>query len=87
MKQADDNKTLELLPVVRPRGRPVTGEAKTAAKRKAEHRARLAERGLVPMTVNIPSDLHAQLTKFLQFKDTTKDKVIERFLRQALRKR
>lgn len=87
MKDGADTKTGELIPLTRPRGRPATGEGKSAAVRKREQRARFKEKGLVPMTVNIPLDLFVQLTKFLQFKDTTKDEVVERFLRHALRKR
>lgn len=91
MKQVNDTVTVEL--PLRTRGRPAvhaqTPEAlrKAAAERQAVRRAKLREAGLVPLTVNVPSDLHAQLTKFLEFKDVTKDVVVERFLRNALRKR
>jgi len=87
MRQPDDDKTVELFPIPRGRGRPKTGQGKTAAERQADRRARLKEQGLVPMTVNIPADLHERLLKFLEFKGTTKDEVVERFLRNALRKR
>lgn len=92
MKAKNDFSTIEL-PIARPRGRPPTTaqtpEAlrKAAALRQAKRRIKLKENGLVPLTVSIPADLHLQLTKFLQFKDTTKDAVVERFLRHALRKR
>lgn len=87
MKHPDDTKTMELIPVVRGRGRPPTGEGKSAAQRQAIRRSKLREAGLVPITVNIPVDLRDQLKKFLEFKPETKDQVIERFLRNALRKR
>lgn len=40
MKDAADNKTLDLLPVPKKRGRPSTGKAKTAAERMRELRQR-----------------------------------------------
>lgn len=87
MKQANDHKTVDLFPGSRGRGRPPSSDTKTAAQRQAERRQRLREEGLVPLTVHIPAELHAKLTKFLQHKDTTKDVVLERFLSNALRKR
>ena len=87
MKDHNDHKTVEMIPLVRGRGRPPTGEALTAAERQRQRRARLKDAGLLPLTVNLPADLHEKLSKFLEFKDQTKDEVIERFLRNALRKR
>ncbi|MDD5272670.1 MAG: hypothetical protein PHU14_08130 [Methylovulum sp.] len=40
MKQPDDNRTLTLIPEPKKRGRPATGNARTAAQRKADQRAR-----------------------------------------------
>lgn len=91
-KQKSDFSTHEL-PISRPRGRPPLVEQTpeglrlAAARRKAQHRARMKEIGLVQLTVNIPADLHAQIKKFLEFKPETVDQVVERFLRQAMRKR
>lgn len=85
MKQASDNKTLELLP--RGRGRPSTGDAMTPAQRQAERRARLKAEGLLPLTVNLPCELHVALAKYMQFKDITKDDVLERAVRAFIRKR
>lgn len=87
MKQLEDKKTVDLFPIPRVRGRPPTGAAKSAAERQAARRERLREAGKMPLTVNVSADLHRRLTKFLEFKDTTKDEVVERFLNHALRKR
>lgn len=40
MKDAADNKTLEMIGAAKKRGRPATGEAKSAAERKREQRNR-----------------------------------------------
>lgn len=40
MKQEQDNKTIELIPEIKKRGRPATGEAMTAAERKKAQRHR-----------------------------------------------
>lgn len=87
MKQAEDTKTVELFPVPGRRGRPVTGEGKTSAQRQAIRRARLKEAGVVSLTVTIPADLHQRLVEFVQFKDMSKDKAVEKFLRQGFRPR
>jgi len=85
MKDSHDNKTGELVPVKRKRGRPSTGNAMTAAERQAAYRAR---NGLRSVTVELPADLVDQLDEYLRFKDTTKNAVFERLLRtQLLRKR
>lgn len=91
MKQEADNVTLELLDapgVRRQRGRPATGEAKTAAERKKAQRDRLAVEGKVTFTCVLPLEVVQALDKFLQFKDETKDQLVERVLRdRLLRKR
>lgn len=51
MKDVNDNQTVELLPVRRPRGRPRTGKAMTHAERQAKYRARVAE-NTVTVTFN-----------------------------------
>jgi hypothetical protein len=43
MKDASDNKTLELIPAVKKRGRPATGNAMTAAERMRKMRRRIAD--------------------------------------------
>lgn len=88
MKQAEDFKTMELLPVVRRRGRPATGEAKSGAVRAAERRERLRLAGIVPVTVNLPIEVLEALQAFVKFKDLKIDDVIEKAVRQAvMRKR
>lgn len=86
MKDAHDKKTGELVePAKRGRGRPASGQAMTAAERKAAQRARS---GLVTVTVDLPADLVAGLEEYLRFKDTTKNEVFARLIRtQLLRKR
>ena len=51
MKDAHDKQTPDLLPTKRPRGRPSTGKAMTAAERQAKYRAKVAENN-VTVTVN-----------------------------------
>jgi hypothetical protein len=51
MKDAHDKQTPDLLPSKRPRGRPATGKAMTAAERQAKYRAKVAENN-VTVTVN-----------------------------------
>lgn len=48
MKDAADNKTLELIPVPKKRGRPSTGQAKTAAQRMRELRHRSRQKITAP---------------------------------------
>lgn len=85
MKQSLDTSTLELPSIPRPRGRPVTGCAMTAAERKRKQRQ---ASGLVPVTIELPSDLVDQLNEFLRFKDTTKNALFSKLIRtQLLRKR
>lgn len=86
----DDNRTLALdLPGGKGRrGRYATGAAKSGAQRQADRRARLAGQGVGVLTVHIAQDVLDALTKHVQFKDVTKDSVVERLLRnQLLRKR
>lgn len=91
MKVVADTKTLDLegVPGVRrQRGRPATGEAKTAAQRKKEQRERLVSEGKVAFSCVLPIEVVEALDKFLQFKDETKDQLVERVLRdRLLRKR
>jgi hypothetical protein len=86
MKDTHDQVTRELVePPKRGRGRPASGQAMTAAERKAAQRARS---GLVAVTVDLPPDLAAGLEEYLRFKDTTKNEVFARLIRtQLLRKR
>ena len=57
MKYALDNQAADLLPTIRPSGRPRTGKALSGAERQAAYRARQAE-NLVTVTFN-RSDLPA----------------------------
>lgn len=85
MKDTNDRRTGELVPVKRKRGRPVSGSAMTPAERQAAYRAR---NGLVPVTVELPDELVDELNEYLRFKDTTRNAVFEKLLRtQLLRKR
>lgn len=44
MKDSKDQKTIDMLPMPKKRGRPVTGKAKSQAQRQAEYMARKKER-------------------------------------------
>lgn len=86
MKDANDKVTGELVELPkRGRGRPSTGQAMTPAERQAAYRARNA---LVPVTVDLPRDLVEGLNEYLKFKDTTRNEVFAKLIRnQLLRKR
>lgn len=51
MKDVNDNQTVDLLPMKRPRGRPSTGKALPGAVRQAKYRAKMAEK-TVTVTFN-----------------------------------
>lgn len=87
MKQATDFSTIDMLPGSRGRGRPVTGQALSAAERKRKSRA--AKAGVVStLTVELPADVVEAMREFLEFKDETQSQLIARLLRsQLLRKR
>jgi hypothetical protein len=72
---------------IRQRGRPATGHAKTGAQRQSARRERLKLEGKGQLTVELPQDVLDGLSKFIQFKDLTKDQVVERLLRQQLMRR
>lgn len=85
MKQIDNEFTVELFDKPR-RGRPRgVFPAMTAAERMRKSRE---ERGLVTLTVQIPSELFAGLNEYMKHKDLTKNQVIEKLIQnQLLRKR
>ena len=65
MQDSADKSTADLLPVVRPRGRPVTGKAKTPAQRQAAYRRNKQMNGessqrtlnvWLPLTVRLACD-------------------------------
>jgi hypothetical protein len=78
-------KQLSIEGIKRPRGRPVTGKAQSAAERVRASRER---RGLVAVTIDLPADLVDQLNEYLQFKGVTKNEVFAKLIQsQLLRKR
>lgn len=88
-KQLEDSKTVDMMApgsgVVRQRGRPPTGAAKSPAERKRESRARA---GVKALAVDLPVDLLDALEEYRLGKDLTLAAVIEKLLRtQLLRKR
>lgn len=96
MIQANDNKTGDLLtvlavpdaPVKRPRGRPASGLALSAAERQAARRERLRASGVEPLTFLVDDEVAAALRKFVEFKDMTQAQAINAILRdRLLRKR
>lgn len=87
MKQVDDDKTIDLVDqpgVVRQLGRPATGKAMTDAERQKLRRQRLAKEGMTTLSVVIPDEVMKAVDHFLQFKAETKDKLVERVLRDRL---
>jgi hypothetical protein len=72
----------------RPVGRPSTGKAMTSAERQRARRERLKASGVGFITVALPVDVLAALDKFVEFKDLSKDEVLERIIRrEVMRKR
>jgi hypothetical protein len=85
VKQVGDKQTGDLLDgFIRQRGRPATGNAKSAAQRKRESRERLRQAEVGFLTVQLPLELIDGLREFVKFKDVSQDKVVERLLRQQL---
>jgi hypothetical protein len=90
MKVPEDNKTIDMLgEPKRGRGRPRNPEgAKTGADRQKAYRERKEAAGVGFLTVSLPLDLLAALDEFIRFKDSNKDAVLEKLIRnQLLRKR
>lgn len=87
MAQIAGGAIAELPGVARRPGRPASGKALTPAERKRAQRARLALEGVGEIAVRLPVALIERLEEFRQFKDTTKDEVVERALVAFFRKR
>jgi hypothetical protein len=72
----------------RPRGRPVTGSAKSAAERQQARRARLKASGGEVITVTVDMDVVAALRRFVESRKITQGEAVSRILRDhLLRKR
>lgn len=85
MATPKDPRQLDLVAAAnRQRGRPATGEAKTAAERQRARREKLKKAGVGTMTIQLPVDVISAVHRFLKFKDETQDQLIERLLRQQL---
>lgn len=85
MAVLNDHRQLDLVAAAnRQRGRPATGEAKTAAQRQRDRRQKLKNAGVGSMTIQLPVEVIDAVHHFLKFKDETQDQLIERLLRQQL---
>lgn len=88
-----DDVTIELPGVPKRRGRPPTGNALSAAERKAAQRARQAAAGLETVTVDLPKDVAEALRAYCARKvadsePVTLGQAVEKILRdRLLRKR
>lgn len=88
MRQAEDTLTGDLpgikaASVTKKRGRPAVYASN--ADKAAAYRAR---KGIKPLTVELPADLHAEFEAWIKAKGQKKSEVIARLLRtQLLRKR
>jgi formylmethanofuran:tetrahydromethanopterin formyltransferase len=77
-----------LSPAKRPRGRPATVVAMSAAERQRARRERLRAVGGDVLTVSVDADVLEALRKFVEFKDMTQGEAVTRILRdRLLRKR
>lgn len=86
MKQAEDKRTIDPLGFPkRGRGRPRGDQpAKSGAERQKALRDRLGASGRGFLTISLPLDMIVALDEFIKFKDTNKDAVIEKLVRQQL---
>jgi hypothetical protein len=89
MKQADDNKTIDMLGLKRGRGKPKGDTpALTSAQRQAARVERLRASGVDFLKVQLPVDVLDALDKFAASKDRakveTKSQVIERLIRSSI---
>lgn len=88
MKQPEDSKTVDIFGLKRPRGRPPSGDAMTAAERQKARRERLKASGADVATFTLDADVLEALRKFTEFKDETLGQAVSRILRdRLLRKR
>lgn len=86
MKQDGDDKTVDFLgEPKRGRGRPKgLVPPKTGAERQKALRDRSLASGRGFITVSLPLEMIDALDAFIKFKDTNKDAVIEKLVRQQL---
>ena len=85
MNQADYKIDDPVQPVKKGRGRPpISGVPMTKAERQKASRGRLAASGEHSITVVLPDDVIAALSKFVQFKDESKSDAIARIVRDRL---
>lgn len=88
MKDATDSFTAEITGIptpVRKRGRPSTSlltPKEQTAKRSAAYRARLAEAGRKPVTVNITQEVIDAIARYAEFRDVDLGLVVDKVLRQ-----
>lgn len=88
MKQVEDTKTVDWVLPNRPRGRPPTGVAMTAAEKQKARRERLKASGVEPVTMNLDAEVMEALRNFTKYKDETLGQAASRILRdRLLRKR
>jgi hypothetical protein len=88
MKQAADNRTLEIEGLPKRRGRPPTGTAMTAAQRQAKAKKKKLEAGKAELKVSISAEVRDAINKYVEFKDLTLGDAVDRILRdRLLRKR
>lgn len=85
MRDRHDKQTLTIPDLARPRGRPATGKAMSAAERQRKFREK---NNLRSFTVHIDAELWAALEAYQLGKNLTKSTIVEKLLRtQLLRKR
>lgn len=85
MKDATDSFTAEIAGIPTParkRGRPAAADSMTPAQRQAAYRARLAEAGRKPVTVNISQEVIDAIAKYAEFRDVDLGLIVDKVLRQ-----
>jgi len=89
MKDPKDTRTVDIGgPVPGRRGRPPSGTAFTSAERQAARRKRLKEEARSAATFVLSDAVLVALARHVQFKDVTRDVVVDKILSQyLLRKR
>ena len=80
MKDAHDTQTPDLIPTPKPRGRPRTGAAKSAAERQRAYRKRARGNDRENLNVMISAEARVSLDALARHAEVTLAEVLERLL-------
>ena len=80
MKDTNDTQTIDLIPPKKPRGRPRTGTAKTAAERQRTYRKNARGRDRAALSVMISAEARVSLDALARHTKATLAEVLEQLL-------